>query len=62
VSKSVHVLTSGEKIENVSVIACSDAADQFLSLVIIFKDVKKKQEFDDGLPPGSNVNTNRNTL
>jgi hypothetical protein len=31
-SKSVHVLTSGEKGENVTVIACCNSAGQFLPL------------------------------
>jgi hypothetical protein len=39
--------------------ACCNAADQLLLLVLIFKDIYKKQEFDDGLPPGSDVNMNR---
>jgi hypothetical protein len=37
VSKSVHVLTSGEKGENVTVIAWCEAAGQFLPPVLIFK-------------------------
>jgi len=43
-SKNVHVLTSGEKIKNVTVIACCNAAKQFLPPFLIFKGVK------DGLP------------
>jgi hypothetical protein len=52
-SKSVHVLTSGEKGESVTVIACCNAAGQFLPPVLIFKGVNKKHEFGDGLPSGS---------
>jgi hypothetical protein len=39
-SKNIHVLTSGEKSENVTVIACCNAAGQFLLPVVIFKGVK----------------------
>ena len=44
-SKNVRFLTSGENSENVTVIACCNAARQFLPPVLIFKGVK------DGLPP-----------
>jgi len=37
------------------VIACSNASGKFLSSVLIFKDVTKKEEFGDGLLPGSYV-------
>jgi hypothetical protein len=37
------------------VIACSNAAGEFLPSVLIFKDVNKEQEFGDGLPSGSCV-------
>ena len=50
-SKNVHVLTSGGKSESITVIACCNAAGQFLSLLLIFKDVNKKHEFGDGPPP-----------
>jgi hypothetical protein len=40
-SKSVRVLTSGEKGENVTVITCCNAAGQFLPPVLIFKGVNK---------------------
>jgi hypothetical protein len=42
-----------------TVIACCKAAGQFLLTVLISKDVSKKQEFGDGLPPGSDVYMNR---
>jgi hypothetical protein len=51
--KDVHVLTSGEKGETVSVIACSNAEGNFLPPYCIFKGVNKKAEFSDGMPPGS---------
>jgi hypothetical protein len=57
-SKSVHVLTCGEKGENVTVIACCNAAGQFLPPVLIFKGVNKKHEFGDGLSPESDVYMN----
>ena len=41
------------------VIACCNAAGQFLLTVLISKDVSKKQEFGYGLSPGSDVHMNR---
>lgn len=41
--KNVHVLISGDKSENITVIACCNAP-----LVIIFSAINKKQEFDGG--------------
>jgi hypothetical protein len=58
-SKIVHVLTSGEKSENITATKCCNAADQFLPLVLIFKDIYKKQEIGDGLLPGSEVYRNQ---
>ena len=49
-SKNVHVLISGGKSENITVIACCNAAGHSLPLLLIFKDVNKKQEFGDGSP------------
>jgi hypothetical protein len=57
-SESVQVLTTGEKCENVTEIACCNAAGQFLPPVLIIKGVNKKHEFGDGLPPGSDVYMN----
>jgi hypothetical protein len=54
-AKDVHVLTSTEKGENISVIACCNAEGQFLPPAVIFKGVREKKEFSDGLPPGSIV-------
>jgi len=42
--------------------ACCNGADQLILLVLIFKDIYKKQEFGDGLPPGSDVYMNQNLL
>jgi hypothetical protein len=54
-SRDVHFLTSAEKGENISVIACCSAEGHFLPPVCTFKGGNKKQEFEDGLPPGSAV-------
>lgn len=54
-SKNVHNLTSGEKGETVSIIACCSASGQFLPPTLIYKGVYKKPEFEYGLPPGSTV-------
>jgi hypothetical protein len=48
-------LTSADKGETISVIACCRAEGHFLPPVCILKGVNKKQEFEDGLPPGSAV-------
>ena len=53
---NVHVLTLGEKSENIRVIA-----GQFLPPVLIYEVVNKKREFGDGLPPGLDVYLNRKT-
>lgn len=54
-SKSVSVVTSGEKGETISVIACCNAEGSFLPPYCIFKGKNKKDEFADGMPPGSEV-------
>jgi hypothetical protein len=48
-------LTSADKGGTISVVACCSAEGYFLPPVCIFKGVNKKQEFEDGLPPGSAV-------
>ena len=58
-SKTVHVITSGEKGESVTILACCNAAGQFMPPILIFKGVNKKQELADGLPPGSDVYMNK---
>jgi len=47
------VLASGENLRSITVIACCNAAIQFLPSVLICKGVNKKQEFCDGLYPRS---------
>jgi hypothetical protein len=69
-SSNVHVLTSGEKSENVRATACCNvrataccnAAHQLPLLVLIFKDIYKKEDFGDGLPPRSDVYMNHNLM
>jgi len=52
-SKRVPQMSTGEKRETVSVIACCSATGIFLPPFIIFKGIRRKQELADGLPPGS---------
>ncbi|XP_018567995.1 tigger transposable element-derived protein 6-like [Anoplophora glabripennis] len=54
-SKSVSVVTSGEKGETISVIACCNAEGSFLPPYCIFKGENKKDEFADRMPPASEV-------
>lgn len=58
-AKDVHVLSSSERGENVTIIACCNAEGNFMPPVVIFKGVREKQEFQDGLPPGSKVFMNK---
>lgn len=53
-SCDVHVITSSEKGETVTVVACN-AEGNFLPPYCIFKGTYKKPEFEDGMPPGSKV-------
>lgn len=54
-SKNVSSITSGEKGETISVIACCNAEGTFLPPYSIFKGKNKKMEFLDGMPNGSNI-------
>lgn len=54
-SKNVSSLTSGEKGETISVIACCNAEGMFLPPYSIFKGKNKKEEFVDGMPAGSQI-------
>lgn len=54
-AKDIYSLTSAEKGENVSLISCVNAEGYFLPPVLIFKGKNTKDEFCDGLPPGSSV-------
>ena len=60
-SKEVYRLTSGEKGETVTVIACCNAEGNFLPPVCILKGVNKKAEFEDGMPAGSKIIMNRDS-
>lgn len=48
-------MTSAEKGETVTVIACCNAEGNFLPPACVFKGKNKKAEFEDGMPPGSVV-------
>lgn len=54
-SKNVTSITSGEKGETISVIACCNAEGTFLPPFSIFKGKNRKEEFLDGMPPGSQI-------
>lgn len=54
-ARAVKSLTSGEKGETITVVACCNAIGNFLPPVLIIKGVNKKPEFEEGLPPGSKV-------
>lgn len=54
-SRDVHVITSSEKGETVTVVACCNAEGNFLPPYCIFKGTYKKPEFEDNMPPGSKV-------
>ena len=46
-------MSSGEKGETVSVVACCSATGVFLPPLVIFKGIRRKEELGDGLPAGS---------
>lgn len=54
-SKNVTTVTSGEKGETISVLACVSGEGTFLPPFCIMKGKNVKQEFSDGMPPGSEV-------
>lgn len=58
-AKSVSSITSAEKGETLSVIACCNAIGNFLPPVVIIKGVNQKPEFSEGLPTGSRVFMNK---
>ncbi|CAH1956219.1 unnamed protein product [Acanthoscelides obtectus] len=55
-TKDVYSLTTSERGENISLVSCCNAEGYFLPPVLIFKGKNKKDEFLDGLPPGSGPN------
>jgi len=54
-AKTVNCITSAEKGETISVITCVNAEGSFFPPCCVFKGKNKKQEFEDGLPPGGKV-------
>ena len=58
-SKDVHVITSKEKGESVTVVACNNAEGYFLPPVLIIKGKNKKAAFEQDLSPGSKVYMNQ---
>lgn len=54
-SRNVAAVTSGEKGETISIIACCNAEGSFIPPTCIFKGKNRKPEFEDGMPPGSKV-------
>lgn len=54
-SKNIASISSGEKGETITVIACCNAEGIFLPPTCVMKGKNKKQEFEDGMPPGSLV-------
>lgn len=54
--RAVHSITKGE---TMTVIGCCNAIGNFLPPVIIIKGVNKKSDFEEGLPPGSQIFMNR---
>lgn len=58
-ARDVYTLTSCEKGENVTVIACCNAVGNFLPPTLIYKGAYNKPQFSEGLPPGSQVFMNK---
>ncbi|XP_031342963.1 tigger transposable element-derived protein 1-like [Photinus pyralis] len=54
-SKSVTNVTSGEKGETISVIACCNGEGTFLPPACVFKGKNEKPEYRDNMPPGSTI-------
>ncbi|KAJ8944627.1 hypothetical protein NQ318_017151 [Aromia moschata] len=48
-------VTSAEKGETVTLVACCNAEGNFVPPVCIMKGKNKKKEYEDGMPPGSFV-------
>ncbi|XP_031355917.1 jerky protein homolog-like [Photinus pyralis] len=54
-SKAVSTISPGEKGETISVLACCNAEGGYLPPYCIFKGKNKKDEWSDGMPPGSQI-------
>ncbi|CAB3254800.1 unnamed protein product [Arctia plantaginis] len=48
-------MTSVERGENVTVLACMNAAGQYIPPFVLFKGVRKRDDFLLGMPPGTEV-------
>lgn len=58
-TKAVNQLTTGERGETVTVLACCSAEGRFMPPTVILKGKNKKPEFEDGLPPGAVIYMNQ---
>ncbi|CAH1993073.1 unnamed protein product [Acanthoscelides obtectus] len=54
-SKNVVSITSAEKGETISIVACCSAEGSFIPPTCIFKGENKKQEYEEGMPSGATV-------
>lgn len=54
-SKSVAAVTSSEKGETITVIACYSAEGRFLPPTYIAKGKNETHKLEDGMPPGSTI-------
>lgn len=54
-SKDVVSMTSVERGENVTVLACMNATGQYIPPFVIFKGVRKRDDFMIGMPPGTEI-------
>jgi hypothetical protein len=57
-SLDIRRIPAGEKGETITLIACCNEVGNFLPPYCILKGKRKKNEFEDGMPPGSRVTTN----
>jgi hypothetical protein len=61
-SKDLSSITSGEKGEAITVIACCNAESNFLPPAYVFKGKYKKDTFQDGMPNGSVIYMNQKSV
>ncbi|XP_045450942.1 uncharacterized protein LOC123659815 [Melitaea cinxia] len=54
-AKDVVSMTTVERGENVTVLACMNAAGQYIPPFVLFKGVRKRDDFLLGMPPGTEV-------
>jgi hypothetical protein len=54
-AQEIYRLTSGEKGETTTIVACCNAEGNFLPPLCIFKGANNQPEFVDGMPAGSRV-------